>query len=201
MRRLGRAARVVFVMTIAVSAYNVYTAQDRGRAARREGANLAGGFLGGAAVGAAAGLWLGPIGVAVFAGVGGVLGAIMADEAYLEVAGYGDRGVDALIDPFTGILRTDVNGLAQALIARGGIDMGRVDMGRVLDVFTALERDRSLSSDNVALRYAELVRARGGTVLHALRLHHGLRLKLVALLEGGYTSGREQALANWLKAL
>lgn len=194
--RYGRIARVVWVMTVAVACYNVFTAENRAHAAGREAANIGGGILGGAAAGAAAGIWFGPLGVAVGAAVGGVVGAVMADEIYMEAAGTGNADVDAILDPYTGILSVDADGIARALVYECGINMDRA-----LAVFGILRRDYSMSSDNVAVRYVERVRSAGGSLLHALRLHGGMREMLTSLLRGGYRSGREADLANWVEAL
>ena len=194
--RYGRIARVVWVLTVAVACYNVFAAENRGHAAGREAANLGGGFLGGAAAGAAAGLWFGPLGVAVGVAIGGVVGAVMADEIYVEAVGTGNSDVDAIIDPHTGILHVDADGVARSIVRECGIDMDRS-----LTVFGVLQRDYALSSDNVAVRYVERVRSAGGSLLHALRLHRAMRDMLVSLLRGGYRSQREADLANWVEAL
>lgn len=195
-RKMGKASRVILALTVAVSVYNVYTAEDRSRAAQREGVGLAGGFLAGAAAGAAAGIWFGPIGVGVCVLVGGALGAIMADEAFQEVAGTGDRSVDAIVDPHSGMFGVDAEGLAATLVRECGINMHRVHR-----VFTVLRREEGMASDNVAAAYVERVRDAGGNLHLALKLHAELRRLLIETLEGGITFRREQTLANWLKTL
>jgi hypothetical protein len=81
-RKFGRVGRLLIVFTLAVAVYNVYTADDKATAAEREGVVLGGGFLGGAAGGAIAGLACGPGApvcstIGVF--IGGLLGAIGSD--------------------------------------------------------------------------------------------------------------------------
>ena len=194
--RAGQVARVVWVLTVAVACYNVFTSENRAHAAGREGASFAGGFAGGAAAGAAAGLWFGPLGVAVGVAVGGIVGAVLTDEVYLEAAGVGDRDVDAIIDPHTSILRVDARPLAAAILRDCGIDMDRA-----LRVFAVLRRDYAMSADNVAAHYVEAVRGAGGSVAHALKLHGGMRDALTGALEAGWTTRREGDLAGWVRAL
>jgi hypothetical protein len=79
---LKTAGRTAIVLTVAVSVYNVATAQDKVEAGRREVLGVAGGFVGGAAGGAVAGLVCGPGApvcstIGVF--VGGVAGALGVD--------------------------------------------------------------------------------------------------------------------------
>ncbi|MEI8632844.1 hypothetical protein P4S72_14180 [Vibrio sp. PP-XX7] len=58
--RLSRLGRGLLIVTIGIAVYNIATAEDKVRAAEREGAVLGGGFAGGAAGGAVAGLACGP---------------------------------------------------------------------------------------------------------------------------------------------
>jgi hypothetical protein len=92
-RRMGYAGRALLVMTIAVSVYNVATADDKPTAVAHEATTLGGGILGGAAGGAAAGAVAGvlcgpgaplcePVTVTVGVFVGGVLGALGADYSF-----------------------------------------------------------------------------------------------------------------------
>lgn len=88
-RRLGSVGRGLWVLSIGIAVYNIGTADDKVRAAAREGVVVAGGFAGGALGGAVAGLACGPgapVCVAVGAVVGGVLGAILGDEAFARTA-------------------------------------------------------------------------------------------------------------------
>ena len=198
--RLRHAARALWVVTAVCVIVNVTVVDDRARAAGREGANLVGGFAGGAAsgaiTGASFGMALGPVGVAAGVVIGGALGAILADEVHLEVAGVGNADVDAIIDPHTSIMRVDSSGLAAAILRECGINMDRA-----MTVFAALRRDYSLSLDNVAAHYVEGVRRAGGSVLHALRLHRGMRDMLAGAMEGGWKTRREGELAAWVRAL
>ena len=79
---LKAAGHTAVVLTVAVSVYNVATAEDKVEAGRREVLGVGGGFVGGAAGGAVAGLVCGPGApvcstVGVF--VGGVAGALGVD--------------------------------------------------------------------------------------------------------------------------
>jgi hypothetical protein len=79
---LKAAGRTAIVLTVAVSVYNVATAEDKVEAGRHEVLGVAGGFVGGAAGGAVAGLVCGPGApvcstIGVF--VGGVAGALGVD--------------------------------------------------------------------------------------------------------------------------
>lgn len=199
-RIAGHAGRALWVATAILAFYNISTAENRVHATGREGANLAGGFVGGlvggAATGAAYGLALGPVGVTVGVVIGGVLGGLLADEVYLEAAGTGNAGVDAIIDPYTGLMGTDADGLARAIVNECGINMDRA-----LGVFAVLRRDYAMSSDNVAANYARRVRAAGGSVLYALRMHRGMRDMLVRLLRGGISTRGEGQLASWVESL
>ena len=78
MKKLGHAGRGLIVLTIAISVYNIATAEDKIVAAKKEGSITAGGIAGGVAGGALAGLACGPgapVCVTVGAFIGGVLGA------------------------------------------------------------------------------------------------------------------------------
>ena len=75
----------MIIFSLAVSVYNVATAEDKAKAAVNEGVVIGGGFAGGAAGGAVAGLACGPgapvcVTIGVF--VGGALGAFGADLAF-----------------------------------------------------------------------------------------------------------------------
>jgi hypothetical protein len=87
---LGKAGRVFLVASIAISVYNVATAEDKVNAAGKEGASILGGIAGGAAGGAAAGLICGPgapicSGIGIF--VGGAIGAFVASGGYDWITG------------------------------------------------------------------------------------------------------------------
>ena len=79
---LGKAARGLWVLSAAISAYNVLTADDKLKALAKEGVSLGGGIAGSALTGAAAGLFFGPVGVAIGVLVGGFAGAMGADIAF-----------------------------------------------------------------------------------------------------------------------
>jgi hypothetical protein len=83
--KLSKLGKGLILISVAISVYNVSTAEDKVDALGREGASAGGGFLGGAAGGALAGLACGPgapvcVTIGVF--VGGVAGALGADWAY-----------------------------------------------------------------------------------------------------------------------
>jgi hypothetical protein len=86
--RFGKAGRALVFVSIGIVIYNIATAEDKRRAAAKEGVTLLGGIAGGAAAGAAAGLACGP-GAPICSGVGvvvgGVLGAIGVDLAFDEL--------------------------------------------------------------------------------------------------------------------
>ncbi len=82
---LGKAGKAFLIASLAISVYNVATAEDKVNAAGREGASILGGIAGGAAGGAAAGLICGPgapicSGIGIF--VGGAVGAFVASGGY-----------------------------------------------------------------------------------------------------------------------
>ena len=82
---IGKFGKVLLVASIAISVYNVATAEDKVDAVGREGSSLLGGFLGGAAGGAAAGLICGPgapVCSAIGIFVGGAAGAFIASGGY-----------------------------------------------------------------------------------------------------------------------
>jgi len=79
MRRLSYVGRGLLVATIAISVYNIASADDKPRAAVKEGTVVGGSILGGVAGGALAGLACGPgapVCVAIGAFVGGTLAAL-----------------------------------------------------------------------------------------------------------------------------
>lgn len=81
---VSKLAKGLLVVSLAISVYNVATADDKVRALGNEGVMIGGGFAGGAA-GGAAGLLCGPgapvcVTIGIF--VGGVLGALGADFAF-----------------------------------------------------------------------------------------------------------------------
>lgn len=195
-KRLGAAARGLWVISIAVAVYNVGSAENKVDAAGREATSLAGGIAGGAATGAAAGIWLGPIGVGVGIAIGGALGAIMADRAYVEIRGQSDNRVGAIIDPNINMLWADEAAIANSLVSQAGIDTILVR-----DVFNALSRDHSGNADDVARLYVDLVKKKKGSLEHAVKLDRNLRIQLVNVMESGWTSGFERQQINYLNSL
>lgn len=85
MRNLSRFGRGLIVLSIAVSVYNVMSAEDKTQAAGREIAVTGAGIVGGMASGALAGLACGPgapVCVTVGAFVGGALAAFGMDMLF-----------------------------------------------------------------------------------------------------------------------
>jgi hypothetical protein len=195
-RRLGAAGRGLWVLSIAIAAYNIGTAEDKVDAAGREAAGAGGGFVGGAAGGAVAGIWFGPIGVAVGVAIGGTLGAIFSDSAYVQIRGQSDATVDSIISRYTNVFATDETGIANALINEAGMDMLLVS-----NVFAALSRDYSTDADDVARIYVDRVRRQGGSIQHALRRDKRLKQQLIDILDAGWTSGAEKAHIRFLRSL
>lgn len=84
-KTLGRAGKGFIALTITISVYNIATADDKLKAAGKEGAIIGGGLLGSIAGGALAGLACGPgapicVGIGIF--VGGVMFAVGSEIAY-----------------------------------------------------------------------------------------------------------------------
>ena len=195
--RMGALGRGLWVLTAVVAIYNIGTAEDKVHATGREVANVGGGFAGGAAAGALAGIWFGPVGVAVGVVIGGVLGSMVADSAYIEITGPRQASVRQFLPRFTSFFTgVDEEGIANALVDEYGIDMASV-----LAVFRELDNSYSTDSDDVARLYLAKVKERGGSLEHALRLHGGLRNLLVLILDGGWTSGEEYKLMEYLGKL
>lgn len=84
-KKLGKAGKVCLVASLAISVYNVATAEDKTNAVGREGSSILGGIAGGAAGGAATGLICGPgapVCSAIGIFVGGAVGAFLASGGY-----------------------------------------------------------------------------------------------------------------------
>lgn len=84
-KTMGQVGRSFIAVTIAVSVYNIATAEDQLLATAKEGAVIGGGLLGSVAGGAAAGLACGPgapvcVGIGIF--VGGVMFAVGAEITF-----------------------------------------------------------------------------------------------------------------------
>jgi hypothetical protein len=184
------------VVDSAIAVYNVATANNKVDAAAREGVTIAGGFAGGAAGGALAGIWFGPVGVAVGVAIGGVVGSLVADELYVELVPVGTESVASLVDAHTRPFSTDEDGLARALYERGGIDANFVKA-----VFAVLADRYATDADDVALAYVNIVKTRGGSQLHALKLDTSLKHLLIQLMEQGWTSSEESAALRYLRTL
>ena len=195
-KRIGAAARGLWVISFAVAAYNIGSAENKIDAVGKEGASVAGGIAGSMAAGAAAGIWFGPVGVAVGMAIGGTLGAVMADRTYVELRGQSDSRVAEIIDPNINIFSADEQAIANALVSKAGIDTGLV-----ANVFDAMMRDHSGNADDVARLYVDLVKHRKGSLQHALKLDRNLRSKLVSIMEGGWTSSFERQQINFLSSL
>jgi hypothetical protein len=195
-RRLGGAARALWVLGAAIAIYNISVSGNKVEAAAREGVNIAGGFGGGMAGGALAGIWFGPVGVAVGAAIGGIVGSICADELFVEFAPLGTESVKTVIDQHTKPFYTDEEGLAKSIYKHAGIDTNLVKA-----VFATLAERYSSDSDDVALAYVELVKSQGGSVLQALKLDTSLRELLITLLDNGWTDAKEAAAIRYLRAL
>ena len=195
-RRLGKAGRVMWVFTAAVAYYNIYSAEDKTRAATREAATLGGGFAGGAAGGAIAGIWAGPVGVAIGIAVGGMLGAIIADEAFLEIAGPEQELARATLPKYTRMFSMDEQGLAKALYKDCGIAVHKV-----YAVFLELDNNYNSDADDVAYLYANLVKTGGNAVQQALKLHKPLNNLLIRILDDGWTTTEEHRTMQYLQYL
>ena len=194
--RAGAAGRALFLLGIGIAAYNIANAQDPAWQTGRETANIAGGLGGSIAAGALAGIWLGPVGVAIGAFVGGVAGALLADQAYVEVAGPSDRSVAGFINRFANLMSTDERGMADAMFREFGMDVDRAH-----SVFLALEESYTSDADDVALYYLQHIFVGGGNVLEALRLNQRFRLTLIRILDDGWTSGEEKRMISQLQAM
>jgi hypothetical protein len=129
--------------------------------------------------------------------IGGVLGAVVADSAYIELTGPRQESVRKFLPRFTSFLSgVDEAGIAEALV----VDYG-IDMDSVLAVFRELDNSYSSDADDVAVLYLAKVQDRKGSLEHALRLHQGLRNLLVLLLDGGWTTGEEYKLMDYVRQL
>lgn len=194
--RAGAAGRAMFLIGIGIAAYNIANAQDKAWQTGREASSIMGGLGGSIAAGALAGVWLGPVGVAVGAFVGGVAGALLADHAYVETVGASDRQAGAFIKRFTTFFGTDEQGLANALHDDVGMDGDRAHA-----IFLAMDESYNTDADDVAVLYLERVFARQGLALQALQLNRSLRETLIRILDEGWTSSKEAALISRLRAI
>ncbi|WP_437277939.1 hypothetical protein WME90_43050 [Sorangium sp. So ce375] len=198
--KLRWAARGLWLATFAIAAYNIGTAENAWWQTGREAATIAGGFgasvAAGAAMGAAGGIWAGPPGVAVGAFVGGVLGALLADHAYVEAAGTSDPTTRSFVARFTGFWAgVNEEGMARALAMEH-----RTNLEFTRRVFQSLDSDYHTDADDVALEYVDLVR-RDTALAQSLRGNRPLRELLIRLLDEGYTSSEERAAIHYLRGL
>ena len=198
--RMRYAARGLWIASLAIAAYNIGTSENPWWQTGRETANIAGGvgggFAGGAAMGAAVGIWGGPVGVAVGVVVGGILGALLADRAYVEVAGTADATTRTFVGRFTSFWTgTDEDGIARALAAEY-----RNNAAFVHRVFISLDDSYNSDADDVALAYVTIAR-RDAAVAQCIRGNRNLRDYLIKVLDEGYTSGEELAAIKYLRAL
>jgi len=189
-------ARVCWVITAGVAFYNIFTAENKTWATGREVITLGTGFGTSMAGGAVAGIWFGPLGMAVGAAIGGVLGAVVGNEAYLEYAGPERQASAAIIGPRTRMFYTDEHGMAQDLIRKSGIVMDEV-----YQIFLELDTNYNSDADDIAVKYIELVRKRRGSIEEGLRLHRPLNKLLVKIMTDGWTSRKETDAINFLKRL
>jgi hypothetical protein len=194
--RAGVAGRALFVLGIGLAVYNIANAEDKSWQTGREIASISGGFAGSVAAGALAGIWFGPLGVAIGAFVGGVAGALISDGAYVELAGPQGAFAKSFLPRFTSAYSTDEDGIANALYVECGINMDQV-----LQIFKELDASYSTDADDVAVIYLQRAFRERGRVYEALKLNQALRQLLIDILEDGYTGSAERQLINGLLAL
>jgi hypothetical protein len=198
--KLRWAGRSLWVASLLIAGYNIGTSEHPAWQTGRETANIAGGvggsFAGGAAMGAAVGIWGGPVGVAVGIVVGGILGALLADRAYVEVAGAADPATRAFIGRFTSFWTgTDEDAMAKALATEY-----RTNAAFVHRVFISLNEDYTTDADDIALACISFVKK--DSALQALaRANPRLRDYLIQMMRTGYTTSNEQAAINYLRGL
>ncbi len=195
-RRLGMAAKSLWVLTAVLATYNIATAENKTKQAGREVTNIGGGVGGGAAGGAVAGIWFGPVGVVIGVVVGGALGAVMADQVYVEVAGVDGEFASRLIPRFTNVVGVDEEGLAKALYQEA-----RYELGKVRSVFRELMDKYSTDADDVAHYYIDLIRRSRGVTYSALKRDIGLRNLLIQILDDGWTTAQESRDIEFLQRL
>lgn len=147
-------------------------------------------------MGAAVGVSGGPIGVGVGILVGGVLGALSADRAYVEIAGTSDASTCAFVARFTSFWTgTDEDGIARALATEY-----RNNGAFVHRVFVSLDDSCNTDADDVALAYVNIAR-RDTAVARSIRGNLNLRDYLITVLTEGYTANDEQAAVTYLRGL
>ncbi len=194
--RAGAAGRALFILGIGLAAYNIANAEDKVWQTGRELANIGGGLAGSVAAGALAGVWFGPLGVAIGAFVGGVAGALISDGAYVEAAGPRTAFAKKFLPQFTSMFSTDEEGIASALYRECGINMDQVH-----EVFVERDNGYSTDADDVAVLYLKKVFDGGGNMQQALKLHRKLRELLIDILDSGPTFADERQMISKLRAL
>jgi hypothetical protein len=126
--------------------------------------------------------------------VGGVLGAVLSDHAYVEAAGTSDPVTRQFVGRFTSFWSgVNEEGMARALISEH-----RNNLQFVRRVFLSLNHDYTSDADDVALEYVNIVR-RDPTLGAAVRQDTSLRDTLIQMLDEGWTSGQEQEAIRYLR--
>ncbi len=147
-------------------------------------------------MGAAAGIWGGPVGVAIGIVVGGVLGSLLADHAYVEAAGTSDPLTRSFVARFTSFWSgVDEEGMARALASEH-----RNNATFVQRVLASLNNDYNTNADDVAFAYTEIAR-RDGSVAQTIRGNRSLRDYLIQMMTQGWTSAEEQTAITFLRGL
>ncbi len=194
--RAGAAGRALFVLGIGLAIYNIANAEDKSWQTGREVSTIGGGFAGSVGAGALAGIWFGPVGVAVGAFVGGVCGALISDQAYVELAGPQNAVAKTFLPRFTSVFSVDEAGIAKALYDEFGINLDKVHA-----IFIEMNNSYSTDADDIAVIYLKRVFQMKGVVLEALRLNKALKQLLIDVLDGGWTTGEETQMISKLKTL
>lgn len=198
--RMRWAARGLWLVTFAVAAYSIGTAENPWWQTGRETANIAGGLGGsitaGALMGAAGGIWAGPIGMGIGIVVGGILGALLADHAYIEAAGTSDPGTRQFIGRYTNFWTgVDEAGIAMALVKSHSTNLPFVQR-----VFLSLNKDYNTDADDVAIEYVNMVR-QDRVLGQKVRTSRSLKEVLIKILDEGWTSEEEREAVFYLQRL
>ncbi|GAA3928919.1 hypothetical protein [Litoribacillus peritrichatus] len=194
--RLKWSARICWVLTAGVAFYNIFTSENKTWATGREVTTLGVGVGGSFAGGAVAGIWLGPIGMAIGAAIGGVFGAVVGNEAYLEFTGPERQASANIVAPNTKMFYTDEKRIASDLVKKSGIVMDEV-----YKVFLELDSNYNSDADDVALLYVNTIKQQRGSIEQGLRIHKPLNNLLIRILEDGWTSNKEKQTINYLRSL
>lgn len=194
--RLKWAGRVFWVVTAGVIIYDLATCENPVWTGGKHAATMGGGFAGGAAAGAVAAIWTGPVGIAIAATIGGILGAVVSEETYLTIAGPEREAARSIVSKHKSWFSMDEEGLAETLLKECGVDMDQVYI-----TFLELDRNYNGDADDVVFEYVNLLRKKGGPVLYSLRKHPELVNVLIRLLDEGWTTGEEYQMISYLKSL